>query len=63
VGTGLWDDSLEIVQHPQLRNLAGLREVWLVPADADYYPLKSTRLWLQWRLAKGSAVARASFEA
>jgi len=49
-GTWLWDDDLEITANPLLRDPLGWRNAWLRPAGADYFPLKDTLQWMEWRV-------------
>lgn len=49
-GDWLWDDDLEITRNPVLRDPAGLGRIWLAPVGADYFPLKTTVQWFEWRL-------------
>jgi hypothetical protein len=48
-GGWLWDDDTEVTSNLQLRTWAGLRDIWLAPTGADYFPLKSTVQWLLWQ--------------
>jgi tetratricopeptide (TPR) repeat protein len=52
----VWDDVEEVTQNPVLRDPAGLAQIWFAPEGADYFPLKSTVQWLEWR-AWGDAPA------
>jgi len=49
-GTWLWDDGLEISQNAQLRAPDGWWEPWIHPQGLDYFPLKNSLQWLEWRL-------------
>ncbi|HEY1765134.1 MAG TPA: tetratricopeptide repeat protein [Opitutaceae bacterium] len=49
-GTWLWDDGLEIHQNPALRSPDGWWRPWVHPEGMDYFPLKSTLQWIEWRL-------------
>ncbi|MDR0901804.1 MAG: tetratricopeptide repeat protein [Opitutaceae bacterium] len=49
-GTWLWDDDQEITANPALTSLAGLKAIWTGHAGADFLPLKSTILWLEWHI-------------
>jgi Tfp pilus assembly protein PilF len=49
-GTWLWDDDQEITTNGALTSLAGLKAIWGGKAGADWLPLKSTILWLEWHL-------------
>lgn len=48
-GGWLWDDEREVTENLILRDPAGLSRIWLAPAGPDYFPLKSTLQWLEWR--------------
>jgi tetratricopeptide (TPR) repeat protein len=48
-GGWVWDDVAEVTQNPVLRDPAGLAKIWFAPAGADYFPLKTTVQWLEWR--------------
>jgi len=48
-GGWVWDDAAEIAHNPVLRDPAALRKIWLAPAGADYFPLKTTLQWIEWR--------------
>jgi tetratricopeptide (TPR) repeat protein len=48
-GGWLWDDEREVTENRILRDPAGLRAIWLAPAGPDYFPLKSSAQWLEWR--------------
>jgi tetratricopeptide (TPR) repeat protein len=49
-GGWLWDDSAELLQNGEVRAAGGLGRIWWAPSSPDYFPLKSTVQWLQWRL-------------
>ena len=49
-GGWLWDDDVEITGNAVLRDAGGIRKIWLAPSGADYFPLKTTVQWVQWRL-------------
>src|ERR1700722_10656486 len=49
-GGWLWDDDVEITGNLALRSGAGLWRIWFAPPAADYFPLKTTVQWVQWRL-------------
>lgn len=49
-GEWLWDDALELSQNPEITGAGGLAKIWLEPAHADYFPLKSTVQWFAWRI-------------
>jgi protein O-mannosyl-transferase len=48
-GGWVWDDTLEVTQNPVLRDPAGLARIWTAPVGSDYFPLKTTVEWLEWR--------------
>jgi protein O-mannosyl-transferase len=45
----VWDDVEEVTQNPVLRDPAGLGQIWTAPDGPDYFPLKATVQWLEWR--------------
>jgi len=51
----VWDDYEYIVDNLTLRNLEGLRRIWLDPrANAQYYPIVYSSFWIEfqiWQLA------------
>jgi Flp pilus assembly protein TadD len=48
----VWDDDYYVFANPTLRDLQGLRSIWLdVFATPQYYPLVHTSFWLEYRLA------------
>jgi tetratricopeptide (TPR) repeat protein len=49
-GGWLWDDSLEVANNPLVRDTGGWWKPWVAPSGMDYFPLKSTLQWVQWRL-------------
>jgi tetratricopeptide (TPR) repeat protein len=49
-GGWLWDDGLEVVQNAALRAPDGWWRPWVHPEGMDYFPLKSSLQWLEWRL-------------
>lgn len=49
-GDWLWDDHREILEARDVRDPAGLGRIWFAPSSPDYFPLKTTVQWLQWRL-------------
>jgi protein O-mannosyl-transferase len=49
-GSWLWDDQAEISQNPEILDPAGYWKIWAQSANTDFFPLKSTVIWLQWRL-------------
>ena len=49
-GGWLWDDNQEVTENAVLRDPAGLAKIWAGAAGADYFPLKSTVQWFEWRL-------------
>ena len=49
-GGWLWDDNQEVTQNAVLPDPAGLAKIWAGTAGADYFPLKTTVQWLEWRL-------------
>ena len=50
-GDWVWDDTIEVVENPLLRDGPGLWNIWFNPHGLfDYYPVKSSVQWLQWQL-------------
>ena len=50
-GTWLWDDDIDILFNPLLKNVAGLQTIWLDPAHLSaYYPITFTLEWIEWHL-------------
>jgi len=47
-GGWLWDDEREVTENLILRAPTPAR-IWFAPAGPDYFPLKSTVQWLEWR--------------
>jgi protein O-mannosyl-transferase len=48
-GEWLWDDDYLLTENAVVQSEDGLRELWLAPKTADYFPLTMTALWLQWK--------------
>jgi tetratricopeptide (TPR) repeat protein len=47
----VWDDYEYIVDNQTLRDLDGLRSIWLEPrANSQYYPLVYTTFWIEYQL-------------
>ena len=46
----IWDDGRAITDNLALRSWHGLWELWTGQIDADYFPLKSTVLWLVYQV-------------
>lgn len=49
-GGWLWDDNQEVTENAVLPDPGGLAKIWSGAAGADYFPLKTTLQWLEWRL-------------
>jgi tetratricopeptide (TPR) repeat protein len=50
-GDWLWDDYVDITNNTVTQSPTGLWSIWFVPGSQfDYYPLKLSVQWLQWRL-------------
>ncbi|PWU05849.1 MAG: hypothetical protein C5B47_08395 [Verrucomicrobia bacterium] len=49
-GEWLWDDDQEVTANRALKTFSGLWDIWTGSAFADYFPLKSTFLWIQYQL-------------
>ena len=47
----VWDDDDHVVESEPLRDLEGLRDIWLRPgATQQYYPVVHTAFWIQYQL-------------
>jgi protein O-mannosyl-transferase len=46
----LWDDNQEVTANPVLPDPSGLAKIWSGSVGADYFPLKTTVQWFEWRL-------------
>ena len=46
----IWDDDQLLTANPQVHSPGGWWTLWLKPETADYFPLTSSTLWLEWRL-------------
>lgn len=50
-----WDDSDYVVDNPGLRDLPGLRRIWIEPQSQwQYYPLVFTSFWVEYHLWQAS---------
>lgn len=49
-GGWLSDDKLEVTGNPDVRETDGLARIWLGADSTDYFPLKGTVQWAEWRL-------------
>jgi tetratricopeptide (TPR) repeat protein len=48
-GGWIWDDPAELTQNPALRADGGLAAIWSGASGVDYFPLKTTVEWAEWR--------------
>ncbi|HVW20521.1 MAG TPA: tetratricopeptide repeat protein [Opitutaceae bacterium] len=46
----VWDDDAMLTRNALIRAADGLRRFWFTRQPADYWPVTSTSLWLEWRL-------------
>lgn len=46
----IWDDDQLLTVNPAIPSPSGLYEFWFAPKTADYFPLTSSTLWLEYRL-------------
>jgi tetratricopeptide (TPR) repeat protein len=46
----VWDDDQLLTANPQVHAANGWWTLWLRPETADYFPLTSTTLWIEWRI-------------
>jgi tetratricopeptide (TPR) repeat protein len=49
----IWDDDQLLTVNPQVHDPMGWWTLWTAPQTADYFPLTSSTLWLEWRLWGG----------
>src|SRR5437773_2619120 len=48
----IWDDDQYVLNQPTLKNITGLRRMWLqINATPQYYPLVFTGFWTEYHLA------------
>ncbi len=48
----IWDDDQLLTANPQVHDNWGWLTLWASPATADYFPLMSTTLWLEYHLGQ-----------
>jgi protein O-mannosyl-transferase len=48
-GGWVWDDKTEMPQMAAIHGREALRKIWIAPTTGDYYPVKTTLEWLEWR--------------
>jgi tetratricopeptide (TPR) repeat protein len=48
-GGWIWDDQTEMPQMAAIHGRDALRDIWIAPTTGDYYPVKTTLEWLEWR--------------
>src|SRR5271166_1841413 len=46
----IWDDDQLLTVNPQVHAPDGWWTLWVAPQTADYFPLTSSTLWLEWHL-------------
>lgn len=46
----IWDDDQEITINLSLRSWEGLKEIWAGTKSMDYFPLKTTMIWIEYQL-------------
>ncbi len=46
----IWDDDQLLTANPVMQDPWGLLKLWFAPSTADYFPLTSSTLWLEYRL-------------
>jgi protein O-mannosyl-transferase len=49
-GNFLWDDHSELTSNAEIKARDGLGKIWRGEGTLDYFPLKSSVQWVQWRL-------------
>ena len=52
-GGFFWDDDLTLTKNPLVIAGDGLRRIWMTREAADYFPLTSSMMWVEWRLWDG----------
>ena len=48
----IWDDDQLLTANPQVHSSDGWWTLWLRPETADYFPLTSTTLWIEYHLGQ-----------
>jgi len=48
----IWDDDQLLTSNPQVHSPDGWWTLWLKPETADYFPLTSTTLWIEYHLGE-----------
>jgi hypothetical protein len=48
----IWDDDQLLTQNPQVQSPNGWWTLWIFPSTADYFPLTSTTLWIEYHLGQ-----------
>jgi tetratricopeptide (TPR) repeat protein len=48
----IWDDDQLLTANPQVHSADGWWTLWLKPLTADYFPLTSTTLWIEYHLGQ-----------
>ena len=46
----IWDDDQELTANPDLKDVPGLVQIWSGARAADYLPLKTTMLWVEYHI-------------
>jgi len=46
----VWDDDQLLTANQQVQSAMGWWTLWVHPTTADYFPLTSTTLWLEWHI-------------
>jgi tetratricopeptide (TPR) repeat protein len=46
----VWDDDQLLTSNQQVQSAMGWLTLWIAPQTADYFPLTSSTLWLEWHL-------------
>src|SRR5580698_1342529 len=46
----VWDDNSVLTENPLIRASDGLYRFWCTAEPADFWPMSSTTLWIEWRL-------------
>jgi hypothetical protein len=48
----LWGDDQLLTQNPQVQSPSGWWTLWIQPRTANYFPLTSTTLWIEYHLGQ-----------
>jgi len=47
----IWDDDRYVSENPNLKDLEGLKDIWIIPKSSpQYYPLTFTTFWVEYHI-------------